>query len=77
MLNFKIVKTKNEWRFVTYTNNGEYHPYYNLENSYTRIKEYNPNAVEEIILGYDFFDLNELDREKHSRDYDIFNVVLY
>lgn len=67
-------KPENEWRYVTYTKNGEYHPYHNPDKTFTRRLEYNPKAIEEVILGYDFFDIKELERDKHTQEYDVVDI---
>lgn len=65
---------ENEWRYLTYIKNGEYHPYYNPDKSIERRLEYNPKAIEEVILGYDFFGIKELERDKHTQEYDIVDI---
>jgi hypothetical protein len=70
----KVWEYENEWRYLTYNNLGNYHPFYSGLDLASRKFFYKPEAVEEIILGYDFFNPKEIDFEKRTQDYDIINV---
>jgi hypothetical protein len=62
---------ENEWRYLTYNRNGKYHPFYTDTDITSRKFYYNPEAIEEIILGYDFFNPREIDYNKRTPEYDI------
>jgi len=65
---------ENEWRYLTYNKEGKYHPFYSGSDLGSRKFYYNPNTIEEIILGYDFFNPKEIDFNKRTPDYDIINL---
>lgn len=67
-------KPENEWRYLVYNSDGSYHPKFSPDNSHTRKCDYNPKAVEEVILGYDFFSINEIDFNNRTPEYDIINL---
>lgn len=67
----KVWEYENEWRYLTYNKEGKYHPFYSNSDLKSRKFYYNPDAIEEIILGYDFFNLKEIDFNKRTPDYDI------
>jgi hypothetical protein len=69
-------KPENEWRYLKYNRNGNYHPIYahSFENIETRKSVYDPKALEEVILGYDFFSINEIDFNERTTEYDIINI---
>ena len=66
-----IWKKEDEWRYLTYNPYGNYLPYFNKKNYKTRFEYYNQNAVEQIILGYDFFEPNTI---KKAGNYDIMRL---
>jgi hypothetical protein len=70
-------KPENEWRYLTYNKYGNYHPIYapSSENIETRKYKYDLNAVEEVILGYDFFSINDIDFKERTAEYDIINIL--
>lgn len=57
-----IWQHEDEWRFVTFNPIGQYHPYFAKKDVNSRKSSYNRNAVSEIILGYNFFNINEINR---------------
>lgn len=58
---------ENEWRLIFYTNQAMKVPCLDMPNSHNRIFFYDSKAIEEIILGYNFFELCEYD-ERSSKD---------
>jgi hypothetical protein len=71
----KVWELENEWRYLTYNKNGKYHPFYLNTDIRTRKFPYDPAVVEEIILGYDFFDPREIDFNKRTSEYDIITLT--
>lgn len=65
---------ENEWRYLTYNRDGKYHPIYSGSDIKTRKFFYNSSAIEEIILGYDFFNPKEIKYELRTPEYDIINL---
>lgn len=53
---------EDEWRVLTYSQFGSYHPKLNPGDVKSRYYFYPLNTIEEIIFGYDFIDLDEVDR---------------
>ncbi|MDR0691688.1 MAG: DUF2971 domain-containing protein [Prevotellaceae bacterium] len=45
-----------EWRYLTFNQKENYHPYFLEKNYRSRFETYNKEAIQEIILGYHFFD---------------------
>lgn len=66
-----IWQHEDEWRFVTYNPLGQYHPYFARKDVNSRKSFYNKDAVTEIILGYNFFNINEINR---SNGFDIISL---
>jgi len=73
---FKKWESENEWRYLTFNPYGKYHPSYACSKSdvETRKFTYEPDSLEEVILGYDFFNINEIDFNKRTPEYDIMNI---
>ena len=64
-----------EWRYLTYNRDGKYHPDNSAADIKTRKYFYNLTAVEEIILGYDFFNPKEIMYTLRTAEYDIINLA--
>lgn len=66
-----------EWRFLTYNPTGHYHPYYDCSSSSieTRKLTYDPRSLEEVVIGYDFFNISEIDFNEKTPEYDIINIT--
>ena len=67
----KIWESENEWRYLTHNQNGKYHPFYWNFDIKSRKFFYSADAIQEIILGYDFFHPKEIDYNKRTPEYDI------
>jgi hypothetical protein len=65
---------ENEWRYLTYNKDGKYHPIYSAADIKTRKFFYNSAAIEEIILGYDFFNPKEIKYGLRTPEYDIISL---
>lgn len=63
-----------EWRYLTYNRDGKYHPNYSATDIKTRKYFYDLSAVEEVILGYDFFNPKEIQYPLRTAEYDIINL---
>ncbi len=76
--NVKYIKWKpeNEWRYLTYNSEGKYHPQYDCSDNEitTRKFTYDPKSVDEVILGYDFFNICEFDFNERSSEFQIINI---
>jgi hypothetical protein len=69
----ELWKNENEWRYLAYNKFGKYHPLYRKHDITSRYVYYDINAVKEVILGYDFFNPEEIDLNKRTREFDIMN----
>lgn len=58
---------EDEWRLIFFGENILTMPKHSIKIAKPRKFYYNPNAVTEIILGYNFFELNELEFENSSQ----------
>lgn len=65
---------ENEWRYLTYNRDGKYHPDYSGADIKTRKFFYNSASIEEIILGYDFFNPKEIQYYLRTPEYDIIRL---
>lgn len=54
-----------EWRYLTFMPDGKYHPDFNKANVNSRKFYYNKDAIEGIILGYNFFNIHEISRQEN------------
>lgn len=63
-----------EWRYLTYNKDGKYHPDNPVADIKTRKFFYDLSAVDEIILGYDFFNPKEIEYSLRTAEYDIINL---
>lgn len=70
----ELWKSENEWRYLSYNEIGKYHPFYGNRDVASRFVYYDKNAVKEIILGYDFFNLGEIDYNKRTKEFDIMSL---
>jgi hypothetical protein len=70
----KIWSYENEWRYLTYNENGNYHPIYSSIDINSRKFPYNTDAVEGIILGYEFFNPREFDNSNRTKEFDIIHL---
>jgi hypothetical protein len=72
----ELWKQEDEWRYLTFNKYGKYHPDYTYSDSDidTRKIKYDLNAVEEVILGYDFFNISEIEFDKRTSEYDIIDI---
>jgi len=68
-------ESENEWRYLTFNRDGKYHPLYSKNDIKSRMSFYNPHSIDEIILGYDFFNPVEIDYNKRTSEYDIINLT--
>jgi Protein of unknown function (DUF2971) len=71
-----IWKAEKEWRFTTYNSDGNYHPFYSIQDIKSRYSYYDASAIKEVILGYSFIDPSEIEYEKRTQEYDIINFDL-
>jgi hypothetical protein len=71
-----IWKAEDEWRYLTNNNNGNYHPFYNTQDIKSRYFNYDKESIQEIILGYDFVNPDEIDYSKRTQEFDIVNLNL-
>lgn len=65
---------ENEWRYLTYNKDGKYHPIYSGADIKTRKFFYNYESIEEVILGYDFFNPKEIKFKFRTPEYDIISL---
>jgi hypothetical protein len=67
---------ENEWRYITYNPNGNYHPFYSCTEPDVEARKfkYNPKSLDEVILGDRFFEINEIDFDKRTNEYDVINI---
>ena len=65
---------ENEWRYLTYNRDGKYHPDNSAADIKTRKFFYDSSAVEEVILGYDFFNPKEIKYSLRTAEYDVINL---
>lgn len=63
-----------EWRYLTYNRDGKYHPDNSAADIKTRKFFHDLSAMEEIILGYDFFNPKEIKYSLRTAEYDIINL---
>lgn len=59
-------KPENEWRLLFYKDHAMETPCFKPKSIKNRFFYFNPKAIEEIILGYNFFDLCEIDIENSN-----------
>lgn len=52
---YELWKHENEWRYFTHNPSGKYHPIHNPKELQSRKFQYNSEIIEEVILGYNFF----------------------
>ena len=69
----KSWERENEWRYLFYNPNGRYHPYFAEADFKSRYLQYNPKALCEVILGYDFTNPKRILYNERTQDYDILN----
>jgi hypothetical protein len=71
--NVKLVdwKHEDEWRYLTYNPEGHYHPDFGKNDINSRKSHFNKDAISEIILGYNFFTIKEINRQ---REYDLITL---
>lgn len=67
-------KYENEWRYLTIGKEDKYLPYATNANMNYRRFYYNPDAIEQVILGYDFFNPIEIEYCKRTPEYDIIKL---
>lgn len=76
--NIKNIKWlhEDEWRYLTFKKDGKYHPYCGNSNYETNGRKfsYDPESVEEVILGYDFFKLSEFVKKECTPEYFIIKI---
>jgi hypothetical protein len=58
-----IWQHENEWRFITFNPEGHYHPDFGKKDIDSRKSYYNKDSISEIILGYNFFTFQEINRQ--------------
>ncbi|HPT71562.1 MAG TPA: DUF2971 domain-containing protein [Candidatus Cloacimonadota bacterium] len=61
--------SENEWRYLAYCNSGDFTPFYPKSRNSTRKMYYNPKAVSEVILGYDFISPVEIDYKRRTNEF--------
>ena len=66
---------ENEWRYLIFNEHGNYHPFYSKQDINSRKFQYNPNSIQEIILGYGFFSGEDIDFNKRTPKYDIIDFT--
>lgn len=66
-------KNENEWRYLSYSKDN-YHPFYAPSKINSRKLNYSTKAIEEIILGYNFFNEKEIMLKERKKEYDIINL---
>lgn len=59
-----IWQHEDEWRYVTFNPNGHFHPDFDKSDINSRKNYYNRDSISEIILGYNFFNIKEISRQK-------------
>lgn len=69
----KIWQKENEWRYILFNKKGMYHPEYFPKDIKSRFYYYDKRALKEITLGYNFFDLKEIDFRARTNEYDLVN----
>ena len=69
----ELWRREDEWRYLSYNENGKFHPFYWKFDLFSRNVYYNLKAVKEIILGYDFFNPTEIDFNQRTQEYDVIN----
>lgn len=57
-----IWEHEDEWRYVTFNSIGHFHPEYGKSDINSRKFHYHKNSISEIILGYNFFNIKEINR---------------
>ena len=57
-----IWQHEDEWRYVTFNPNGRFHPEFGKSDINSRKFYYNRDSISEIILGYNFFNIKEINR---------------
>jgi hypothetical protein len=55
---------EDEWRYITFKPDGHFHPVFGIADIKSRKFFYRKDAVEEIILGYNFFNIKEISRQE-------------
>ncbi len=58
---------EDEWRLLFYGPDVMKIPYHNLPKAHNRIFYYSPKAIEEVILGFNFFEISEIDYDRSNQ----------